>query len=131
MASLHTYEREHTKDCDKYQHQHNADRNRCRRCDWWNGLLLRMPDQLLANGLLVGLAPAIERNFRYVSNSKRAKKAPTPPKSGCGFILLHTRTSTHDLSRFRNDRHCSSMIRKERKHENVTRNRTCCSCADG
>src|SRR5262245_45756949 len=57
------------------------------------------------------------------------QESANPPKSGCGFILLHTRTSTHDLSRFRNDRHCSSTIRKERKHENVTRNRTCCSCA--
>ena len=33
-------------------------------------------DQLLTNGLLIGFAPAIERNCRHALTSKHAEKAP-------------------------------------------------------
>ena len=63
-------------------------------------------------------------------NSKRAETTPARPASGCSYIPLHTRTSRHDLSRFREGSSLSSTIRKERRHENVTSNRPCSSSAD-
>src|SRR6476659_3267022 len=70
-------------------------------------------DQLLTNGLLVGFAPAIERNCRH-GLTPNAARQPSPASIG---IPLHTRTSRLGLSRFRIDRFLSSTIRKERSHE--------------
>src|SRR4029079_19039078 len=68
-------------------------------------------DQLLADGLLVGFAP--ERNYRHVPTPNVPRERQLQYR-GCSCILLHTRPSRLGLSRFRNDRHCSSTIRKER-----------------
>ena len=85
---------------------------------------------MLTNGLLVGFAPAIERNCRHGPTPNAARQRQSRQHRGCSCIPLHTRTSRLGLSRFRNDRLLSSTIRKERSHENVTSNRARSSSAD-
>jgi hypothetical protein len=58
--------------------------------------------QFLANGSLIGFAPAIEGACRHVP-TPNVPRERQPRQNRGSFILLHTRTSGYDLSRFRFD----------------------------
>ena len=53
-----------------------------------------------ANGILVGFAPALERNCRHGPTPEKRRESANPAKIGVGFIPLHTTTGSEALSRF-------------------------------